>query len=76
MDNIVKQEEPFAFKMGDKVTYQVGDMRGNGVIKGAATIPVAVMGRMFIVEDVSGNLPTKVYPFTHLAVPEIHLRKA
>lgn len=51
------------WKDGDTVRYDTGLMKGEGVVVGVATVPLATVGASIIVEDLSGNLPREDYPF-------------
>jgi len=48
---------------------------GRGEVVGCATIPFPILGAMYLVKDVSGNLPSDVYPFEVFQCPEAFLRK-
>lgn len=61
---------------GEVVEYDNGQMKGRGKIVGAATTPMAAIGSLMIVEDLSGNIPNEEYPYTHFACNECHLKKA
>jgi len=45
-----------------------------GVIRGQADTGHAVIGVTYIVEDRSGDFPNETYPYSCLAVSEIHIR--
>lgn len=51
------------------VEYDLDMVKGTGKIVGIATSELPVIGYTYIVEDLSGNFPSKLYPYTHLAVP-------
>jgi len=67
----------FNFAQNDIVAFTVGDLKGYGKIVGCSTIELPVLGRMYIVEVITSTqpLPSDTYPFTTIAVPEIHLDK-
>jgi len=68
--------DSFIFKLGDEVQYNLGPMfTGHGVICGVSAIPQAGIGHTYILEDKSGNIPNKEYPFTHLVCPENLLKR-
>lgn len=51
------------------------DMVGKGVIRGVCTTDQPVIGATYIIEDISGNVPNKTYPFKFFSVAEIHLKR-
>jgi len=59
---------------GTKVKYDNGVIKGEGVVVGYSVIDQIAIGATAIVEDTSGNIPNSVYPFTHFACAEIHLK--
>jgi len=64
-------EFEFKYRDGMPVRYQLSDfITGTGIIRGVATTPLYGIGAMYIVEDTSGNLPNKNYPFRFFTVAE------
>lgn len=61
--------------LNEIVEYDNGVMKGRGRILGVAVSPGPVIGASMIVEDMSHNIPTDEYPFTHFTVFECHLKK-
>lgn len=51
------------------VVYDLDVAKGVGKIVGIATAELPVIGYTYIVEDLSGNFPSKLYPYSHLAIP-------
>lgn len=68
-------DTPYNFAEGDKVSYNITGMVGEGIVRGVASNAVAVLGASYIIEDTSGNIPTPHFPFTMFATPEVFLRK-
>lgn len=62
-----------SYKEDQVVKYSVGLLKGKGKIKGIATVDMPYIGKQYIVEDLSGNIPNQQYPYTHMVVFEIHL---
>jgi len=68
----------YAFKENDKVQYRLTateEFKRTGIIRGSATVELAVLGRTYVVEDTSGEYPSETYPFSCIPVFEIHIRK-
>jgi len=63
------------WKDGDVVRYNTGPMKGEGIVVGIATVPLCTIGASVIVEDLSGNLPSEEYPFTHFICFESQLER-
>ena len=61
------------YKNGDVINYDNGVMHGIGRIRGIAQTGEACIGRTFIVEDLSGNIPNETYPFSYFAMFECHI---
>ena len=66
--------EDFAWKENDIVKYDIGLLKGKGKIKGVANSGVTLLGKSYILEDLSGNIPNDTYPYTHFVCFEIHLQ--
>lgn len=62
-------------KQGDIVSYQVHNMKGKARVVGVSSSAQPVIGRMLILEDLSGNIPNETYPYTHFTAPEVLLEK-
>lgn len=60
--------------LNDIVDYDNGVAKGRGKVKGIAQNAYPVIGRTFILEDVSGNFPNETYPFTHFACFECQMK--
>lgn len=63
----------YKFKMNDKVFFDYAPVKGIGIVKGVATVEMAVIGATYIIE--APSIYSEYYPFTHIVVPEIHLSK-
>jgi len=66
-------------KQGDVVKYSITSpqleiTKGKGVICGEY-VSRPVVGRTYIVKDLSGNWPNETYPFTHVVLYETNLTK-
>ena len=48
---------------GEIVRYDNGVMKGEGIVMGISTVPMATIGASVIIKDMSGNLPTNEYPY-------------
>jgi hypothetical protein len=48
-------------------------MKGKGKIKGIASDLFPLIGKLYIVEDLSGNIPNNQFPYTHMSVFETFL---
>ena len=60
---------------GEVVEYDNGMMKGIGKVVGVAAAPCAVIGASMIIEDLSYNVPSNDYPFSHFTVFEVHLKR-
>ena len=45
-------------------------------ICGIALVEQAIIGSVFIIKDLSGNIPNDTYKFSTMAVPEVNLKLA
>lgn len=63
------------FKQNDRVYYDANGLKGEGLIVGTCMAMLPVLGKNYIIQDLSGNLPNEVYPFTHFACFEVWLQK-
>ena len=63
----------YEYEEGDRVDYAYGTLRGIGIIRGVAATSVAVLGKHYIVENLNGVIDEKLYPFSCISIPEIHL---
>lgn len=68
---------------GDIVFFQIllGDSDnnrfcGHAVVRGISSVESPVLGRTYILEDLSGNLPNETYPYTHFVCPEAWLSRS
>lgn len=57
------------YALNEIVEYDLDTIKGMGKVVGIATSELPVIGRTYIIEDISGNFPSKLYPYTHLAIP-------
>ena len=66
------------FLCGTIVGYDDGVTRGSGRVVGVANTGSPVIGKSYIVEQLSGepSIPNKIYPYTHRVVFECHIIKA
>jgi hypothetical protein len=66
------------FKMNDMVEYtrESSLPYGHGRIVGVSGDGAPVIGRTYIVEDLSGFIPNETYPFSHFSICELFLNKA
>ena len=62
------------FKDGTEIEYDNSIISGKGIIRGISTNGDAVIGVAYIVEDLSGNIPSDVYPYKFFNCFEIHLK--
>lgn len=62
----------YKFKQGDVVAYDLRDtyMIGVGKVVGISAGPIVILGPTYIIEDISGKLPTPDYEYTHFAAFE------
>ncbi len=64
-------------KYGERVCYQIdGTRKGVAKVVGVATIGVAILGRTYILEDLTGNFPSANYPYPYFACFESWMTKA
>ncbi len=61
------------FKDGDIVDYDFNHLGGVGCIVGVSTTHNPVLGRMWIIEDLSDNIPNETYKFKMFVCPEINI---
>ncbi len=60
--------EEYKYKYGDIVRYDVnGLIKGNAKIVGVANNGAPIIGVAYILEDLDGNFPNKVYPYSHFS---------
>ena len=67
------------FKQGDIVEYDYYMFKGKGKVVGTFPNlkPDVYTGKhfeSFVIEDLSANIPTKGYEYTHFVCPEKHLK--
>jgi len=55
------------------VKYRIGILKGKAIVKGIAVNSVAILGKTYILEDLSGNFPNAGYPYKHFCCLEIDL---
>lgn len=60
-------------KFNEKVTYDNGIFKGNGLVLGIATLDNPLMGCGYIIKDLSNNFPNKEYKYDTFIVYETHL---
>ena len=72
----MKELREVDFKQGDIVKYDLGVLKGTGRISGISCSGVPFGRKAYIIEDMSLNMPNKIYPYTHFTCFEIHLEKA
>ena len=65
---------PYKYKQGDRVRYHIGEKYGIGEIVGVATIPLPVLGCMYIVKD-KFIYDHEVYPFDTFTCAECWLEE-
>lgn len=53
------------------VKYNYNGLSGLALVKGVATVEMPSIGKTYILEDISGNFPTKDYPFKSFACFEV-----
>lgn len=63
----------YKYKNGDVVNYNNGVLSGKAIVHGYATTEFPVIGAMVIIEDITGNLPSKDYPYVTFTCAEVHL---
>lgn len=63
----------YKFKLGQEVSFFYAPIKGIGVVRGIAIAELAVIGVTYIIE--TNDVYSKDYPYTSIAVPEIHLTK-
>ena len=62
------------FKYGLFVEYSLpNEVNGIGKVVGYATLEIPCIGRMWILEDVSGNFPNNDYHYTTFSCPESYI---
>ena len=66
------------YRQDDMVAFTLGDIIGVGYIRGVASVPVFGIGAVYIVEFIPATCSVEkdVYPYSCIAVPEIHLKYA
>lgn len=64
------------FRNNQLIEYKLpsDDKPREGRIKGQANTGHAVIGITYIVEDLSGEFPNEIYPYSCIAVFEIHIK--
>ena len=71
--------EQYKFEQDEIVTFSYDFLIGVGMIKGVATTAMPVVGRMWIVEVFTHScpqIPSDVYPFNTVCIPEHAIFKA
>lgn len=63
------------FKYNDVVNYKTDNLVGVGKIRGIHTSS-PIFGYLYIIEDLSNNIPNIVYPFDCFCLSEVFLKKA
>ena len=66
--------QTYIYKEGDLVEYNIGFLKGTGVVRGVATIGAAVIGQLYIIEDRSSNVPSDIYQYSHFGCLEVNLK--
>jgi hypothetical protein len=64
----------YVFENGQEVTYDNGVFSGEALVVGVATTPLPVIGHMYILLEMSGNIPNAEYPYNHFTCAECHLK--
>lgn len=64
----------YKYKANQRISYDNGVLKGEGLVLGCSTTDQAVLGKGMIIKDLSGNIPTEEYPFDTMAVFEVHLK--
>lgn len=63
------------FKQNDIVEFDMGTVKGKGMVCGVSQIEQAVIGQTYIIHVLGSNIDPAEYPFTHIACFEIHMKK-
>ncbi len=60
---------------GTKIKYEVNpDMKGEAIIVGIANESQPFIGRVYILKDVSRNIPNEEYKYEYFTCPEVLLK--
>lgn len=63
------------YKDGDKVRYKLSEfIEGVAVVRGVSTTPIYGLGAVYILEDLSGNVPNKEYRYKFFTAADLHLQ--
>jgi len=65
----------FKFHKGEIVTYNNGVHKGYGQVLGVASTEMAVIGCLYILQDMSHTIECELYPFDCFACQECHITK-
>ena len=65
----------FKFQMNDVVEYNTGMTQGIGRVVGCAMTEQPVIGALYMIEDMSRNVPNATYPFRTLPCFEQGMKK-
>lgn len=58
-----------AYKNGEQITYHLSNgVNGKGKVVGIAAHPTKETGFGYIIEDLSKNIPSTAYPYSHMIV--------
>lgn len=62
------------FNDGDEIEYEYMGVTGDGVVRGIASVEVAVIGATYIIENKTPNfIPSETYPYNFFALPAVFL---
>ena len=62
------------YLLDDMVWYNNGIISGKALIKGISPTEMAVIGKGYILKDISGNFPNETYPYSHFSCFECHIK--
>lgn len=66
----------YNYKYHELIKYEInGVIKGRGRIVGCALNALPIIGKTYMIEDLSNNLPTSDYPFNTFLCPESGLEK-
>lgn len=62
-------------KQNDQILYDNGIMKGVGEVVGVALTEQPIIGKTWIVRDLSGNIPNETYEFDTFVLFDCHIFK-
>ena len=63
------------YKQNDIVEFDMGTIKGKGMVCGVCQTGQLVIGHTYIIHVLGSDIDPAVYPFSHIACFEVHMKK-